>query len=302
MSLKIQIVSDLHLEFWPEKKRYNFIKSGAPILALLGDICCCSTDGDFDLFRRFIFEILPKYEHIIYVPGNHEYYTQYLDEPNPQISYAKRTTSDASNSKSSNTTKKAPVVTRQNTIDAINQKIKQFFSEYPTLHYLNNETLDIKSGRRTYTIIGSTLWSNIPVNYQETIQYEMSDYSMIYTIRQSKTREIIARITPAETTALHHKNVAYIKRQITRAKEKGNSVIVFTHHRPYLTKTYNPQSDNVAYMSDLSSMIQSPVVLWAFGHMHEHVDEMYNSVRMYSNCKGYPHERCNFDKSKVITV
>lgn len=63
--LEIQIVSDLHVEFWAHKKIFNFIKPSAPILALLGDTCCVGSDDDFELFKRFIAEIIDKYEHII---------------------------------------------------------------------------------------------------------------------------------------------------------------------------------------------------------------------------------------------
>ena len=36
--MKIQIVSDIHLEFYEKKSKYNFIKPSAPILCILGDL------------------------------------------------------------------------------------------------------------------------------------------------------------------------------------------------------------------------------------------------------------------------
>ena len=38
-----------------EREKYNFIKPMAPVLALLGDICCCGSDNDFETFKKFIY-------------------------------------------------------------------------------------------------------------------------------------------------------------------------------------------------------------------------------------------------------
>ena len=51
--LKIQIVSDTHLEFRGDNFK-KLIKPSAPILFLLGDICACGESNDFDTYKKFI--------------------------------------------------------------------------------------------------------------------------------------------------------------------------------------------------------------------------------------------------------
>ena len=74
----IQVMSDLHLEF-PFRGPGNSTIAGydafdckpcAPILALLGDVGLVFQDGLFVFLRRQLL----KYEKILYVMGNHEFY------------------------------------------------------------------------------------------------------------------------------------------------------------------------------------------------------------------------------------
>lgn len=66
--LKLQLVSDLHLEFgeWPEVDN-----AGADVLILSGDIC---TAHDIEKFKPFFEYVCKEFEDVVYVSGNHEYY------------------------------------------------------------------------------------------------------------------------------------------------------------------------------------------------------------------------------------
>jgi predicted phosphodiesterase len=271
--LDIQIVSDVHAEFWAKKQKFNFIKPSAPILALLGDICCCGSDDDFEIFKRFILELLPSYEHIIVVPGNHEYYF------NPD--------------------KKTTQPTIANTIDGIDAKIKAYFKlTSPKLHYLNNSTLKLTSGKQSYYIIGTTLWSWIPENQRSVIQNSMNDYQFIYTYDGKK----INKLTSNYITDKHLKNYKYIRTQVNKAKKTSGKVIVLTHHKPYLSDTYNPTSLDVAYESDLSDLFLYPIVLWAYGHTHIADNSMHGKTWFYSNPKGYPKQKTNYKKAAAVKI
>ena len=271
MSLKIQIVSDLHLEFHATKARFNFMKPVAPILALVGDICCLGTDADFDIFKRFIMEILPNYEIIILVSGNHEMYV---------------------NDKS---------VTVNQTIESIQLRIRAFFKQTSKkLHYLQNNTLKITSGKKQYYIIGTTLWTNIPVNQHDRIEKMMSDYTYIYTT--DKTSGKVRKITPQDTCGIFRKSYTYIRLQLAKAAAARATAIVLTHHRPLLKSTYNVLTYDPAYMTDCSALFAKPLVFWAFGHVHEKIDINVHGVRFYSNCKGYPYQKTNFSHDEFITI
>jgi Icc-related predicted phosphoesterase len=71
--MKIQIASDLHFEFHADRGR-EFIQSldptGVDVLVLAGDICPAKRE-----FLDEVFGLLaPRYPHLLYVAGNHEYY------------------------------------------------------------------------------------------------------------------------------------------------------------------------------------------------------------------------------------
>lgn len=73
MSLQIQYVSDLHLEF-SQNSAYlaaNPIVPTAPILVMCGDICLFKyIDKHMEYFKL----LASQYETIYWLPGNHEYY------------------------------------------------------------------------------------------------------------------------------------------------------------------------------------------------------------------------------------
>lgn len=70
--MKIQVISDLHLEF-PQNFKYvmeNWEFLG-DILVMAGDVCAWSR---VDKYQTFLTHISKKYDMVIHVPGNHEYY------------------------------------------------------------------------------------------------------------------------------------------------------------------------------------------------------------------------------------
>ena len=271
MPLDIQIVSDLHTEYWTEKKKFGFFTPAAPILGLLGDIgCYCGTDN-WTSFKTIIDEIKQLYKYIILVPGNHEYYNE-----NTKLS-----------------------------MQEIDKGLKNYFATINNFYYLNNASINITEGKTTYTIVGSTLWSFIPEDKHKLIKNSMNDYSSIFIESSSMVRKIV----PADTSNLFKKNYAFIKSKINQATKRGNKVIIFTHHKPYIKYDDGYINDNKimsnifnAYMSDCTELIKPPVVFWGYGHCHIKDDRLINGVRLYSNCKGYPRQRTNFNPCEKITI
>jgi predicted phosphodiesterase len=274
MPLKIQIVSDLHLEFWPHKKVFNFIKPSAPILALLGDTCCVGSDNDFAIYEKFINEIIDKFELILVIPGNHEYYY------NP----------DASTSK----------ICKRNTMKGCNDKLRALCNKSPKLYFLKNQTLQLKSGKTKYLLIGSVLWSYVPNDKQKFVSDNMSDYQYIY-ITDKKTGKI-QQVTAAKTSSLFETNYKYIRRQINFAKKNNMKAIVLTHHKPYVKNNYGKNDFDYAYESNCEKLFKPPLLVWCYGHTHVRDDRVLNGVKVISNPKGYPNQRTKFDNSFCITI
>lgn len=76
--MKIQVVSDLHLEFLCRSQIVELAdriswKNSADVLVLAGDICSLADKTYFKLIT-FLDEIIDRYNYFVYVFGNHEYY------------------------------------------------------------------------------------------------------------------------------------------------------------------------------------------------------------------------------------
>jgi predicted phosphohydrolase len=71
---QIQIASDLHIEFKNDEipDPLNYITPSAEILILAGDI---GSLYKIDQLKGFLELLCPHFKNVIYIPGNHEYYT-----------------------------------------------------------------------------------------------------------------------------------------------------------------------------------------------------------------------------------
>lgn len=74
MTTHIQVVSDLHIEFKNDEipDPLNYIIPVANILVLAGDI---GSLYKINQLKGFLERLCPLFEVVLYVPGNHEYYT-----------------------------------------------------------------------------------------------------------------------------------------------------------------------------------------------------------------------------------
>lgn len=111
--MELQIVSDIHLEFY---KAYPKIKKYADVLVLCGDIGMIGSVT----FKPFLKYVSDTWEHVIYVPGNHEYYNDTLK------------------------------------INELKIRYKDLMKKYDNIHYLDDDVWEYEG----YRFIGSTLWSN----------------------------------------------------------------------------------------------------------------------------------------------
>lgn len=137
--MKIQIVSDLHLEFLTvvgviELADRISYKTNADVLVLAGDICALNKRSICNLYT-FLDVIEDSYPYIIYVFGNHEYYGTSYEE-----------------------------------VKTILARLKY----YQKLYVLENESVSIED----ITFYGTTLWFKETVQ-SNRIKYNLSDYRCI---------------------------------------------------------------------------------------------------------------------------
>jgi 3',5'-cyclic AMP phosphodiesterase CpdA len=262
--LKLQIVSDLHLEFRPDN--LNFLIPTAPVLCLLGDICVIGTTEDFETYKKFIDVVYDQYEIIIHVPGNHEYYNK------------------------SQSGKDATF-----TVDRVNARLRKYAKGKKKLYILNNNMLKLKVDKINYYIIGTTLWTYVdPENYKK-INNAMNDYKYIKWSEKGKVRPFMVK----DMQKLHKKAVSCIKRFITLAKKVDASVVLLTHHKFLRQKT---DVFSTAYESDLAYLIKAPIKLAAYGHVHKNFNGRVNGVKVIANCRGYPSQHTKFNPKLSVYV
>ena len=122
--MNFQIASDFHIE----KKTTdininNLIIPSAPYLILAGDI---GSLYKFDQLKKFLEDVCKMFKDVIYVPGNHEFYTI---RGIPGIPFYK-----------------------------LIKRLENLEESIPNLHILNRSVVRIGK----YCFIGSVLWSNCP--------------------------------------------------------------------------------------------------------------------------------------------
>jgi predicted phosphodiesterase len=274
--VNIQIVSDLHLEF----RGYNFkklIKPSAPILCLLGDICVCGTNDDWEIYKAFIKYISPQFKYILHIPGNHEYYTN-----------------------------NSTVIT----IPEIDSKIRQFSKTVNNLYFLNNNTVRVVVGKKSYVFIGTTLWTYVSPNNRKYVESMMNDYNSIYfpnekpkTATEKLSWTPFRRYKVDDMTKLHSKSFKFINKELKKTKS-NETVVILTHHKPYRSK---PLSDilSQAYETDLFPKLIKPqpnLKVIAYGHTHVRDNKVINGVRIISNPKGYINQQTKFNDTFTIDI
>jgi hypothetical protein len=283
--MKIQLASDVHLEFGP----ISLDNHGADVLLLSGDICVAADllkhqdDEILDRFDRslkihtFFQECCSRFKNVIYVLGNHEHY---------HGDFAKTYT-----------------------------KLKERLGYLVNLHILEKESVMIGD----VMFIGGTLWTDMNKQDPMTMSHirgVMNDYRIIEDTREqvhyrdadgnSHTR--VGKFSAMGSVVEHKEMLAFIKKTI-EANPTGKFVVV-GHHAPSKLST-NPRYEkevimNGAYSSDLSEFIldHPQIKLWTHGHTHNAFDYMIGSTRIVCNPRGYDghEEDTGFDITKILEV
>lgn len=122
--VKIQVISDLHLEASPVEKATDIVNvsSGADVLIIAGDL---GSFYDLDPMYKFFECLSPWYKYILYVIGNHEYYRH------PSFSVAR--------------------------LGDLRHRAERMFKTIENLHILDRKSVRING----VVFAGATLWSDV---------------------------------------------------------------------------------------------------------------------------------------------
>jgi predicted phosphohydrolase len=149
--------------------------------------------------------------------------------------------------------------------------IQEIVSELPNIHFLNNSSYDIENVR----FVGSTLWTHIEDEQRHDISTFVSDFISIRDWYVEKHNY------------LHDKSVAFIKKEVIRAKIDKKNVIVITHHAPFINTDAHRHSGSIlssAYETDLSDIIHSPISVWVHGHTHCRDVNLNDGIKRINCC------------------
>jgi len=230
----------------------------------------CALVGDIGMPDEPIYKTMLEYcanafEHTFVIAGNHEYYNNNRPETKTMDQCKRDIREHCTN---------------------LCHKLKS-----SCIHFLDNEIVELPN----CTIVGSTLWSNIPEIYKNAIHQSINDYQQIYVKDDSCTRRY-RKITITDTNALHAASVVFINNTLNNINEQKPCVIL-THHAPVMHGTSEPKYEReshisrFAFASDLDDLVeQKPNVTWIYGHTHWSVSIKVGPTRIVSNQLGYQSE------------
>lgn len=267
--MKFQYCSDLHLEFYPDDYSLDsFLTPSAPILIVAGDLC----QVEHPNFKRFFDTFSIKFKYILYISGNHEYYSN----------------------------KHTPMT-------YINKSITQILNEYSNVIYLNNKKLVIGSNgiiddlaefeEDSIIILGTTLWSEIT---NPNIQYYISDYAEIF----NQNRKFV---TPSDISYMFDYNKNWLQYILSEVENTNRKFLIITHHLPSFTcidSKYKGNPMNCAFASDLDELIKlhPQIKFWVCGHTHTSFDKTVGQSNILCNPLGYTQENNQYDLAKVFEI
>jgi len=283
--MKIALCSDVHLEFGPISLENT---ENAEVLILSGDICVAKDlmeradpnilgmTNKSNQYHKFFQECCERFNHVIYILGNHEHYH-----------------GDFCNSLGN-------IRSRLGYLVNLHILEKEYVEIGDTLFFgatlwtdMNKEDpvtiQNIKGYMNDYRIITC---SDEVVNYSSNIYATNEDGSYDYSkVVSKKFHQRIAGFSPERSVTEHKATLKMLKESIdSRPTDKW---VVVGHHAPSKLST-KPQYErdvivNGAYSSDLSEFIldHPQIKLWTHGHTHHNFDYMIGGTRIVANPRGY---------------
>jgi Icc-related predicted phosphoesterase len=280
--MKIQLVSDLHLEFEDVNIKNEL---GADVLILSGDILVADdlrnqpanlAWGDFPdeghgrakramRYRDFFQRVSFQFSQVIYVMGNHEHYHGKFD-------------------------KSADII--RETIGYLN---------IHNIHLLDRDTKEIDGVH----FVGGTMWTDCNKGDPMTLyhlEHSMTDFRVIRIAGEN-----FRKFLPMRTVMEYTKTRDYFKAAIENLP-KDAKIVVVSHHAPSSLSIHEIYKHdtlmNGGYSSDLSEFIldRPQIKLWTHGHMHNNFDYTIGDTRVVCNPKGYPGENGDFNSNLILEI
>lgn len=255
--MKIQVFSDLHLEFYKSFRELPIqIEPLCDILILAGDIGFINDDS----YKEFIDYIHNKWKYIFIVLGNHEYYS------------------------------------KKNTYIKLKQKYKEFFKSYDNIHLLDKKVFEFTYNEngieKEWIIIGCTLWAFISdINFEKI---SCSKYIQYYNTKKERKLPITLNMF---NDMHHDEKNWLIETYDTTIKKNIIIVTHYPVINHYFTnnKHYPDNTNDNGFYNNLklkNKRIENNEesennVICISGHTHYSFNKKINNIRYISNQMGY---------------
>jgi Icc-related predicted phosphoesterase len=277
LTVKIHLLSDLHSDIDGNDLK-SLPRVDADVTIVAGDAMAPG-----HLAIRRVRELLPEAENLIYVPGNHDYYS-FFDKKRPELGL-------------------------KTTWEAQRFELMPRAAEDNGLVLLDDKSVEIDG----VTFIGATLWSDMRcrpfyMSHADAVRdaMRMNDYRVIKR-NPGRGKD---RLKPATTIDLHKASVDYISACLQSSAQ--SDTVVVTHHAPSPRSLRNWQPERPqafgeldwCYASDLEFLMQDNTApaLWLHGHIHANRDYQVGGTRVVCNPRGYPGENADFDPGFIVEL
>ncbi len=255
--MKLHLLSDLHLEFT------NFVPppTDADVVVLAGDIACGVTGLQWaaEHFER---------QSVIYVPGNHEYYSLEFESTLAQL--------------------------RQTAHDL-------------GIFLLDNDevVLDDEQGNLV-RFLGCTLWTDFRLFGEERRTICLNAASKgLNDFRRIKNGG--RALLPEQTARWHERHVHWLQDRLQQSFP-GATVVVTHHLPSARSVAHRYKLDllSACFASELDHLF-GPMAIWVHGHTHDSFGYEVNGTRIVCNPRGYTSghalpENTHFDPGLVVEV
>lgn len=269
--MKIQVVSDLHLEFSDINIKNT---QNTEVLILAGDILVA--DKLFkhgselgQRFRDFLSRVSFQFPHVIYVAGNHEFY-------GGGHFYGH--------------------------VDLLRAWCN---NNYDNIYYLEDDVKKIDN----IMFVGGTLWTDLNRGDPLTafhIKECINDYRAI-----KNDRKGYVPIKPADTMERHVNTKKYFETVIDNAHPDQKIVVVGHHTPSWQSCAEQYRHDflmNGGYHNNMEDFIldRPKIKMWIHGHTHVAFDYMIGETRIVCNPRGYENsnhvEQTGWDANKIFEI
>jgi ankyrin repeat protein len=317
--LRIQVCSDLHVEFSDTDTRFEDVLETDPnchLLALLGDIGVVTKPS----YRAFVQSCADTkhFQKVWVVLGNHEYY-------------------------------------RGDMFLSLREAAEVCQSRGDVLQLLHRSSTVVSVGDRRVRVIGSTLWSHVPPEVSMAVSLSLNDYRQIsnqvgikvgqltldnlQTIESEREdpaqriirdqyiaqaphdmqaflkREERSLLNVMHTNAVHAADLAFFNAECRAARDAGEDCVILCHHAPLMrhgvgSPEYWFADCESAFSTDLRASLIDPnpnLRAIVYGHTHWAQDETLLSpngaaCRIVSNPRGYKTEKRSklFKKAYIL--